>query len=723
MRAYASAAVPGPARLTSTQGVALGAAVGAFACLLEVLLRGAPFAASGFMLAALLGAAAGGTFGAMTAALRRPGVAAGVGLVPAWILGFDAIHWLVFRVFELQVLAAPELWLARIRVALWLVVLLVAMLAAGLARSWAQRAGRGRRQQWIAALALPVPVFVLALPLFELEPLVAMVGVALALLMLPFVLLLGGVLPRVLALLIALGSLAVMLVLPARYVEQQALFGCWFALALFAAARVDAPRWLARRLSRRLPAWVLSLALLAAAAASHVVVKAAPMAWRAREGQGSLSALMHLGHWATDFDGDGHGAWLGHDDCAPFSAEIHPEQHEVPRNGVDDNCLAGDADVDPERFLRERERLNPLPPAWRGDVVLYTIDTLRYDTALATAPFAELAAQGTTFTRAYSSSTFTSQALLAILAAKLPTAMPLHWENRFNGYPARPPGGPALQLRRAGYDTAIAGGSDSVRQSARGNEYFQPEVFGHGFRHAHLVPRYSPASAVVPAARAAWRALDPKGPRFLWVHDLSVHESDLSDDGYRQAVQDAAEAFAEIRAFIGDEAMWVVTSDHGEELREHGGIGHAKTLYEEVLHVPLVVWVPGRAPALVERLSPLRSVMPSLVATVAPELAPPGLGPYLCLGQADCRDLPVVAALELSDRHRHVLVIGRHKLVRDLRRNLVRAFDLHNDPHERHPLDPLPPGLEAELVAWEEAAFGHLDDRLAWPYLGSAQRR
>ena len=36
-----------------------------------------------------------------------------------------------------------------------------------------------------------------------------------------------------------------------------------------------------------------------------------------------------------------------------------------------------------------------------------------------------------------------------------------------------------------------------------------------------------------------------------------------------------------------------VTSDHGEELFDHGGVLHGYTLYEEMIRVPLVVWSPG----------------------------------------------------------------------------------------------------------------------------------
>jgi arylsulfatase A-like enzyme len=42
-----------------------------------------------------------------------------------------------------------------------------------------------------------------------------------------------------------------------------------------------------------------------------------------------------------------------------------------------------------------------------------------------------------------------------------------------------------------------------------------------------------------------------------------------------------------------DDMTIVVTSDHGEEFQEHGGFWHGTTLYDEALHVPLFIKLPG----------------------------------------------------------------------------------------------------------------------------------
>ncbi len=42
-----------------------------------------------------------------------------------------------------------------------------------------------------------------------------------------------------------------------------------------------------------------------------------------------------------------------------------------------------------------------------------------------------------------------------------------------------------------------------------------------------------------------------------------------------------------------DKTVFILTSDHGEELYDHGRIDHGQTLYEEVIHVPLIITIPS----------------------------------------------------------------------------------------------------------------------------------
>jgi arylsulfatase A-like enzyme len=130
----------------------------------------------------------------------------------------------------------------------------------------------------------------------------------------------------------------------------------------------------------------------------------------------------------------------------------------------------------------------------------------------------------------------------------------------------------------------------------------------------------------------SWLRQDTKQPTFLWVHYMDVHHPYLPPTEHQEALRD--EPLSEQRAIqlrrkfierpeeitdselsditdlydaeirftdsqvsrlleaadeeLGD-YVFAFTSDHGEELREHGRFSHHATFYDEVLHVPLIL--------------------------------------------------------------------------------------------------------------------------------------
>jgi len=78
---------------------------------------------------------------------------------------------------------------------------------------------------------------------------------------------------------------------------------------------------------------------------------------------------------------------------------------------------------------------------------------------------------------------------------------------------------------------------------------------------------------------------------------------------------------------LTETTLVVLTADHGDEFLEHGGSGHHHTLFEELLHVPLILRWPGRVPAgarVAERVS-LVDIAPTVYAACglpAPEPLP-----------------------------------------------------------------------------------------------------
>lgn len=78
-----------------------------------------------------------------------------------------------------------------------------------------------------------------------------------------------------------------------------------------------------------------------------------------------------------------------------------------------------------------------------------------------------------------------------------------------------------------------------------------------------------------------------------------------ADVSFLRAIYDekVKKADAEVASFLTQLAsvhmshptILIFTSDHGDEFYEHGRIDHGMTLYDEVLHVPLIISMPGQS--------------------------------------------------------------------------------------------------------------------------------
>ncbi len=69
--------------------------------------------------------------------------------------------------------------------------------------------------------------------------------------------------------------------------------------------------------------------------------------------------------------------------------------------------------------------------------------------------------------------------------------------------------------------------------------------------------------------------------------DLYDGEIRYTDDGLKELVTKLKELE------VWDNTLFVLTSDHGEEFFEHDVLGHGFSLYQEVVHVPLILRGPG----------------------------------------------------------------------------------------------------------------------------------
>jgi arylsulfatase A-like enzyme len=83
----------------------------------------------------------------------------------------------------------------------------------------------------------------------------------------------------------------------------------------------------------------------------------------------------------------------------------------------------------------------------------------------------------------------------------------------------------------------------------------------------------------------------------------------------------------------------VVTSDHGEEFLDHGSWEHQKTLYEEVIRVPLIVSGPGVTPRREARPVSLLDIAPTILDFLSVDPAPSMKGLSLLRPLADSREM------------------------------------------------------------------------------------
>ena len=266
-------------------------------------------------------------------------------------------------------------------------------------------------------------------------------------------------------------------------------------------------------------------------------------------------------------------------------------------------------------FLLSRIALAAADPP-RPNIILITLDTTRADrmgflgsTRGLTPNLDAVAKQGIAFSHAYSHVPLTTASHTTILTGTYPQ---FNHVNDF-GVPLAKnlPYLPDL-LKQHGYHTGAFVGSlilDPLDGTAPGFDRGF-DVYDAGFHlRRHGADRYKSVERrggeVVDHA-LGWLSQLPNGPFFLWVHLYDAHDpydppepfkdkyaSQPYDGEIAYADSVVGKLFAELRKHgIYDETMIAVMADHGESLGAHGESTHGVFLYDETLHVPLLVKLP-----------------------------------------------------------------------------------------------------------------------------------
>lgn len=158
----------------------------------------------------------------------------------------------------------------------------------------------------------------------------------------------------------------------------------------------------------------------------------------------------------------------------------------------------------------------------------------------------------------------------------------------------------------------------------------------------------------------------------------------------------------------------VFTSDHGEEFWEHGSIGHSLTVYQEAIHVPLIVNMPGRSPRRFEDLVETIDILPTLAALLGLSALPDWQGRDLRRsngGQVRAAFSRTKGPFKEANIDLQAVVHGHCKLIWNGKANTFQLFDLANDPQETTDLTATAPealeGLQSLLEVHHEKNARH----------------
>jgi arylsulfatase A-like enzyme len=508
-------------------------------------------------------------------------------------------------------------------------------------------------------------------------------------------------------------------VLPVRLVISGIAIGLGMGLGAHHLAHLRKPRRAARYVGGG--AFALVVTTLAWFGADletrYVAITASP----------ALDKLIALVRVSNDLDRDGFGSVLGENDCAPFDKAINPGANDKPGNTIDEDCdgtpLTWAAITVPPGPTK------PVPPEFKKDwnFLFITIDTMRYDrttfggyqqkTKRNTTPrLAELVDRSTSFRFTQAPSAGTMASIPAILTSRFFHSGIAIDDNVPRGTPPKIlPINVTLPeiMQRAGYYTGAIGSHEwwnnwGIEQGV--DEYDNSLGKNHD--------PYGSSAHKVTDKILAWVSRQQNKKWFMWAHYIDPHgryvahpevvdygtsEPDLYDAELQWTDQQIGRLLDELRRLPSTKkTIIVITSDHGDSMGEHSvPLGtHGTALYREMLHVPMIIHIPGNPPRLIDGATSPLDVMPTIaelagISLAGLELEGRSVVPQLFYGIED-RQRIVFAETNAPFRQR-AAISEDWKVIYYMKTNLWELYDLRADPWEKTNLAPQNPPAFAKM--------------------------
>jgi arylsulfatase A-like enzyme len=371
------------------------------------------------------------------------------------------------------------------------------------------------------------------------------------------------------------------------------------------------------------------------------------------------------------------------------------------------------------------------------NVLLFIVDTLRADAlgpygngVVETPSIDRFARQGTLFEWAFAPTSWTRPSITTILTGLQPGVHTV--ERRGSTLPSGVPLLPEV-LREHGYRTGFIAtnpNTGSFFGYSRGFDDFI-ELYERRERGKVEKEEFTARSDQVVERAKEWMEESSK-PFFLVVFVIDPHspydplpefnryvdaspespEEDPSQGLYFGEVAFVDHCFGRLmehldaRGLTG-ETLTILTGDHGEEFFEHGKMGHGKSLFDESLHVPMVLRWPGKIQAGRRVGSPVE--LADLMTTILElaELPAPPIQDGRSLFDESSERAPFLASLMLDGQREWSVRAYPWKLVvvgdpGDMRGRKTKLFDLSSDPGEQRDVSSEHPERFQELRGWIE---------------------
>ncbi len=415
--------------------------------------------------------------------------------------------------------------------------------------------------------------------------------------------------------------------------------------------------------------------------------------------------LIDYAQFHVDFDHDGHSPLFGGGDCNDTNASVFVGAPERPGDGQDSDCdglddprvstlsfkpFHAEADL-AARQTAERARHYP--------TVVILVDALRFD-RIGKPRFpnlAQLAQESIRFSHVYATSATTLTSVPAMMSGL-----------------ARPGTGRdniAQSLARAGQSSCVIA-PDAIVEHFQQLGLRDPLL---SFSSHETIPTdhaagWGVGDTVSTSDQITAAAIDrldsAQPPDLLWLHYFDVHQWDAlegpglpgrGDASLYDAVLERMDASLRPLLERRDRVNLVLLADHGEALGVRGVRHHANFMFQELTHIPLLIRMPGSAPATVDTPVSSTGIFNTLRALRG--LEPDATADGSLLALVGAKDVGEGPGFEGFDRAQWSFLYGQHRLLYMPQRQLVELYDVAQDPFEHKNQAEENPRLASELLA------------------------